>query len=154
MDSRGYGRSVHRTRSQRMTSSALLLVGLIGLAIGLYGLTDGSAPTAMGWPLLVVGIVAASAGLYVAGWRVSVTRYRRERWQTAEFLVALTGWCSVLACVFVVNPLLLTPNTAPPTWPTPSWLVLGGIAVALLAGVLAPMPPDRVGVVARSEAAR
>jgi energy-coupling factor transport system permease protein len=154
MDSRGYGRSVHRSRSQRLTSSALLLMGLIGLAIGLYGLTDGSAPTAMGWPLLIVGILAASAGLFVAGRRVSVTRYRRERWQTAEVLVAFTGWCSVVACVFVADPLLLAPSTAPPAWPTPSWLVLAGIAVALLAGVLAPLPPDRDAAITRLGAQR
>jgi energy-coupling factor transport system permease protein len=154
MDSRGYGRSVHRTRSQRLTSSALLLLGLVGLAIGLYGLTDGSAPTVMGWPLLVVGIGAASAGLVVAGRRVSVTRYRRERWQSAEFIVAITGWFGVVACFFVSSPLLLTPTTAPPSWPTPSWLVLAGIGVALLAGVIAPLPPDRDVALARSGAPR
>jgi energy-coupling factor transport system permease protein len=143
MDSRGYGRSVHRSRSQRMTSSGLLLLGLVGLAIGLYGLTDGSAPSALGWPLLIIGIGTASAGLFVAGRRVSVTRYRRERWQSAEFLVAFTGWFGVVACALVSNPALLTPSTAPPAWPTPSWLVLGGIVLALLAGVIAPLPPDR-----------
>jgi energy-coupling factor transport system permease protein len=115
----------------------------------LYGLTDGSAPAVFGWPLLMVGSVAAIAGLAVAGKRVSVTRYRQERWQGAEFLVAALGWFGVIVCIFVSNPLLLTPSTAPPNWPTPPWIVVAGVAMSVLAGVMAPLPPDREDALAR-----
>jgi len=147
MDSRGYGRRGQHAKGERLGSAAMLVLGLVGLAVGLYGLMDGSAPTALGWPLLVLGVALALGGLIVAGRRVIVTRYRRERWRLAEVLVGCTGWFGAIACLWVANPALLAPSTAPPAWPSVPWLVVLGIAVATLAGVIAPLPPDRVAQV-------
>jgi energy-coupling factor transport system permease protein len=150
MDSRGYGRSVHRSVGARRVSSALLLAGLLGVALSMYGLTDSTAPVLLGVPLLLLAIAAAVAGLVLAGRRVHVTRYRTQRWLLAEYLVSVVGWVSVVATIVVAQTstgsTLLSPPTTPPTWPTPSWLILIAIAVAAVAGALAPLPPDRAEV--------
>ena len=149
MDSRGYGRSQHRPRNERWASSGLLIGGLIGLAVGLYGLTDSSVPSAFGWPALIIGVAAACLGLILAGRRVQVTRYRQQSWRLAEYLVACTGWFGVLACLTLTDPSVLTPTTTPPTWPSIPVRVLVGVALAGLAGVIAPLPADRAAAAGR-----
>ena len=52
MESRGYGRAVHRTDASRRGASALALGGLLGVLAGLYGLLDASAPALLGLPLV------------------------------------------------------------------------------------------------------
>lgn len=91
MDARGYGRSGELTARQRRTTGALMLLGLLGICIGSYGLLDGTAPRWLGTPLLAGGVVLALAGFRSAGRRVQRTRYRPDRWAPAELLVALCG---------------------------------------------------------------
>ena len=50
MESRGYGRAVHRTDASRRGASAMTLAGLLGILVGLYGLLDASTPPLLGLP--------------------------------------------------------------------------------------------------------
>ena len=61
MESRGYGRSVHRDARSRRQATALTLVGLGGVVAGVYGLLDGGSAPLLGLPLLLVGSAAAAA---------------------------------------------------------------------------------------------
>src|SRR4051794_36530689 len=46
MDSRGYGRGTGATRRVRLATGTLLVAGLLGVCVGVYGLLDGTSP---GW---------------------------------------------------------------------------------------------------------
>jgi len=50
-------------RSRWFRAAALTLVGLGGVVAGVYGLLDGGSAPLLGLPLLLVGVVAASASL-------------------------------------------------------------------------------------------
>ena len=50
MDSRGYGRVAARGRSTVAVTAALLLGGIVAIAIGSYGLLDSTAPRSLGAP--------------------------------------------------------------------------------------------------------
>ena len=45
MDARGHGRTVESNPSRRLLSGALVLVGLCGVCVGVYGLLDATTPT-------------------------------------------------------------------------------------------------------------
>lgn len=97
MDARGYGRSGTATRRERWWTGAVMLVGLGGIAVGVYGFLDATAPRWMAWPMLGVGTALAIIGFVVAGRRVQRTRYRPDRWRAAEIATALCG--ATAACV-------------------------------------------------------
>src|SRR5262245_38599424 len=84
MDSRGYGRIGAVARRTRAITGALLLVGLIGVATGVYGLLDATAPRALGVPMLVGGVIVAGAGFVLSGRRVERTVYRPDPWALPE----------------------------------------------------------------------
>ncbi len=54
MDSRGYGRSRHVPAALRRVTGALVLTGLLGVCLGLYGLLDPTTPPALGYASLAV----------------------------------------------------------------------------------------------------
>lgn len=146
MDSRGYGRTAGVPRSTRRLTAGLLLLGLLGVLLGLYGLLDGSTPgvagvPVLGWPLLLVGATLAVTGSLLAGRRVSRTRYRPDIWSLPEWLVAT---CGILpAAIFVVlgsDPTLTAP-ISPLGWPDVPLAALAGLLVAMLPAVLAPPLP-------------
>ncbi|WP_248783884.1 energy-coupling factor transporter transmembrane protein EcfT, partial [Actinoalloteichus caeruleus] len=60
MDSRGYGRVGALSRRARLVTGVLVLGGLVGVCVGVYGLMDGSTPRQLGLPMLVAG--AAGGG--------------------------------------------------------------------------------------------
>lgn len=88
MDSRGYAR-VHRGSSRIVLG--LLLVALLGAALGTYALLDGTAPRWLAAPLLVGGGLAAVIGSIIASRRVSTTRYRPDVWRFRETVIAGCG---------------------------------------------------------------
>lgn len=146
MDSRGYGRSGHLPRRERRTTSALVLAGLLGLCLGLYGLLDGTAPRALGVGGLTVGLLLSLAGLRVGGRRVRTTTYRPDPWAWPEWAVA---GCGVVTAVVMLgvgryDPLLLHPSLSPLSWPDLPLLPLAAILVALLPAWLAPPPLRQV----------
>ena len=143
MDSRGYGRTGDLARGVRRTSAALLLGGLVGVVVGLYGLLAGGTSGTTGIALLVVGVAAAGTGMALAGRRAIRTRYRPDPWALPEWLVSVSGAVAglVLVGVSIVSPDVLVGPVAPPTWPALPVLPALAILVAALAGVAAPRPP-------------
>jgi energy-coupling factor transport system permease protein len=133
MDSRGYGRTAGVPAGARRVTGFLVLAGLLGLAIGAYGLLDTRAPAALGLPALGAGLAAATAGLVLGGRRVARTRYRPDRWGPTETLVAASG-AAALAGMLVAGRLgsgdLVPPFTplAVPELPVPAAV---GVLVAL-----------------------
>lgn len=132
MDSRGYGRTAGMSRRDRALTGALVLAGLFGLCIGMYGLL---ADAYSGWPLLVIGGVLAIAGLRVGARRVPRTRYRPDRWTPTAIGVALSGVAGAVVLVFSSDP-ALSPSTVPLTAPELPLLPAAAILVALLPVIL------------------
>jgi energy-coupling factor transport system permease protein len=142
MDSRGYGRSREVPRSLRRTTAALVLGGLLGLCLGLYGLLDGTAPRLLGITALAVGLGLSAVGLAVGGRRVRRTTYRPDPWHLPEWAVA---GCGVLSAAIMVaassyDPLLLHPSLDPLQWPDLPVLPLVAVLLGVLPAWLAPRP--------------
>lgn len=140
MDARGYGRAGTATRAQRWTSGVLLLGALCGLCVGTYALLDHTAPRWLAAPMLALGVVVAVAGMVSAGRRVERSRYRPDRWQLAELLVAGSG-VAVGAVVWHLGrsePLVIYPSVS--AMPYLSVLSLGGVLLALVPALAAPPP--------------
>jgi energy-coupling factor transport system permease protein len=143
MDSRGYGRTAHVPVRTRRLTGALVLTGLVGVCIGIYGLLDSSSPWTLGVPMLAVGLCAAGIGFVVGGQRVQRSRYRPDPWLLAEWGVASIG-ILLAAALFVAavrNPSSLNPSLQPPSWPT---LPLGPTVAILLASLPAWIAPPPV----------
>lgn len=128
MDSRGYGRTAGISKRDRALTGALVLAGLFGLCIGMYGLL---ADAYAGWPLLAIGGVLAIAGLKVGAQRVPRTRYRPDRWTPKAIAVALSGVTPAVALVWSSDP-QLSPSTVPLTAPELPVLPALAVIVALL----------------------
>lgn len=97
MESRGYGRTLHRDAASARLGrrlQLLALAGLAGLMLGCFAFLfypGGTLASRLGLAAMV-----ASAGLIVAGWwragqSLSRTTYNRERWSGADRLVALAA---------------------------------------------------------------
>ena len=145
MESRGYGRAVHRTDASRRGASAMTLVGLLGILVGLYGLLDASTPPLLGLPLVLAGAVLAGLALLVGARRETRSRYRRDPWAPPEWLVSFAGLLPAVVLVVATQQAWegITPVQVPaaiPALPLPAVLAIG---CAALAGVVAPVPPQR-----------
>lgn len=149
MESRGYGRRTAQADGPRAATAGLTLGGLIGTAVGTYGLLDATAPGWMGPPLLVLGLGLALTGLHLSGRSVRRTVYRPDPWATPEWMTVLCG--AVVAATFLVtartSPGALTMPLDPLA--APQLPVAGTTALLLgtLPGGLTPPPPlsrDRV----------
>src|SRR4051794_10934808 len=73
MDSRGYGRTGTASRTSRRLTAALLLLGMLGLAAGMYGLLDSTLPATFGLPMLLAGALLCGGGLLLGSRRESRT---------------------------------------------------------------------------------
>ena len=96
MDTRGYGRSAGAPPAERRLTGGLMLLGVCGIAVGVYAGLDHTAPRLLATPMLVLGVVAAVAGLVLAGRRVGRTRYRPDPWRWPELAVMLSGVATAL----------------------------------------------------------
>lgn len=149
MDSRGYGRSAGASRPDRVVTATLVIIGLCGSLIGLYGLLEGGSPGVaglpiLGWPMLVGGTALALAAGVIAGRRVSRTRYRPDPWGLPEWIAATSGL--VPAAVFTAlgaSGVLLGP-ASPPAWPTVSAAAVVAVLVAVLPALATPRVPVSV----------
>lgn len=142
MDSRGYGRSAHVPLRLRRATSALVISGLAGICLGLYGLLDGTAPRLLGSVGMTIGLAFSVAGLYLGGRRITSTSYRPDPWLRPEWVVAGSGVASAAIMVWVgsYDPLLLHPSLAPLTWPDLPLLGLVPVLLGLVPALVAPRP--------------
>jgi energy-coupling factor transport system permease protein len=145
MDSRGYGRAGTASRASRRLTSALLLLGMLGLASGMYGLLDSTLPSAFGLPVLLIGALLCCGGLLAGNRRVSRTSYRPDPWRAPEWLVSGSGMlCAALVVASGrLQPDALNPPLYPLSWPPLPALAAVAILLAATAGVAAP-PPARL----------
>jgi energy-coupling factor transport system permease protein len=145
MESRGYGRSVHRDARSRRRATTLTLIGLCGVVAGVYGLMDGGSAPLLGLPLLLVGSAAAAASLAVGARRERRSRYRPDPWAAPEWAVTLSGAAAgafvLVAAQRAVPGIVL--QTSPAVWPALPWLPALGVLIGLLPAWLAPLPPLR-----------
>ena len=123
MDSRGYGRGTGATRPVRLATGTLLVAGLLGVCVGVYGLLDGTSPGWLGLPMLLLGLLVAGFGLPLAGRRVRRSVYRPDPWRLTETLVAGSGLLPAAALVLTarVDPANLYPSLDPLGWPGRPW---------------------------------
>ncbi len=145
MDSRGYGRRNDVSVTTRRLTTGLVLAGVLGVCVGLFGLLDAGTSDWLGIPSLVGGGLLAAAGLVAGGRRTARTRYRPDPWGLPEWLVAGSG---VACAVLLVVVSRTSPAAAVPPYPVqvPELPLLALLAplVALLPALVAPPPPDRV----------
>ncbi|CAL9429351.1 hypothetical protein SUDANB43_02005 [Streptomyces sp. enrichment culture] len=141
MDARGYGRTARVPAPVRRTTAALTLGGLLGVCAGTYGLLTAAGGT-YGVPVLLAGVAAAFAGLWLGGRRTVRTRYRPDRWDTRAWLVTASG-VAVAALLFLAaarDPAALHPGVVPLTAPTlPLWPA-AAVLLGLLPAFVAPAP--------------
>ncbi|MET9803987.1 energy-coupling factor transporter transmembrane component T [Streptomyces sp. NPDC006368] len=142
MDARGYGRTAPVPRAVRHTTTALVLGGLLGVCVGLYGLlTAGGA--AYGPYLVGAGVLAALTGLRLGGRRSVRTRYRPDRWGPRAWLVAASG-AAVGGLLAVWDAPSLHPSVTPLAAPElPLWPALF-ILLGLVPAFVAPLPKESV----------
>ncbi len=134
MDTRGYGRATRTSPTERVLQAGLVLIGLVGIALGLFAVLGASG---WGWLLLAVGLMMAISGILVAGRRIPRTRYRPDPWGWPETLTAATGVGAAVAVIASSSSAI----SLPLTWPTlPPFAAAMILAAALPAG-LTPPPP-------------
>lgn len=151
MDARGYGRTAEVPPAVRRTTAALTLGGLLGVCAGTYGLLTAEGGT-YGLPVLLAGLAAALAGLWLGGRRSPRTRYRPDTWNPRSCAVAGSGAvvAALLALAAARDPGALHPGVVPLVAPTlPLWPA-AAVLLGLLPAVVAPARP----VPAHSAAAR
>jgi energy-coupling factor transport system permease protein len=142
MDTRGYGRTGDASPVSRRVTGALVLTGLLGICVGVYGLLDASAAVALGLPTLLAGCLLASCGLVVGGRRTRRSRYRPDPWALPEWAVVGSGAAAALAAFITSlrDPAALQlagPLVVPPV----PVLALCGVLVAIAPAWLTPPPP-------------
>jgi energy-coupling factor transport system permease protein len=145
MDSRGYGRRGPITARRRGFSAGCLLLGLVGISLGLYGLLDATTPGVLGLPTLLVGVALSIGGLGLGRDRIARSRYRPDPWWGPEWVTLLAG--AAVAASFIlgghVDPAALNPSVYPLTWPTLPALAVIGLAIAAVPAVATPPPLQR-----------
>jgi energy-coupling factor transport system permease protein len=99
----------------RRVSGAGVLVGLGGAVAGTYQVISADSH-GLGVVLLAGGTVVAVVAGLIAGRRVRRTRYRPDRWRTAEWIVVGSAAVAVLAYVWRVHDPLSV--GVPLAWPT------------------------------------
>jgi energy-coupling factor transport system permease protein len=155
MESRGYGRSVHRDARSRRAAGALSLLGVTGVLVGVYGLLDGGSPPVLGIPLLAAGSAACALALWRGARRDPRSRYRPDPWALPEWAVVASGAVPAVTVLLLAQsglPGLVPPTSplGPPGLPLPAVLAVG---VAVLPAWLAPEPPLRASLRAAGRAA-
>jgi energy-coupling factor transport system permease protein len=146
MDSRGYGRRAEVPAATRRLTAVTTLSGLLGIAVGIYGVMDGTSPPALGMPMLLAGLLLAGVGLSLGGRRGVRSRYRPDPWALPEWVTAGSGVLAGAAVIAsgVLDPAALQPSTHPLVVPPLPWLATAGLLLALLPAWLTPPPATLV----------
>jgi energy-coupling factor transport system permease protein len=142
MDSRGYGRRAAVAPGTRRLTGVLLLGGLLGACLGVFGLLDATSSTRAGVGALTVGLVLAVAGLRLAGRRTVRTRYRPDPWLAPEWVTAGAGVAVVVGMLAsgLLDPTSTRPPSAPLAFPPLPVLATLGILLGLLPAFGTPPP--------------
>lgn len=141
MDARGYGRTAQVPPAVRRLTAALTLGGLLGVCAGTYALLSATG-AGYGLPVLLLGVAAALAGLWLGGRRSVRTRYRPDRWGARAWLVSGSGVAvaALMIRATAYAPAALDPPAVPLTAPTlPLWPALS-LLLGLLPAFVAPVP--------------
>jgi len=144
MDSRGYGRAGRATPRTRRLTAGLMVAGMLGLCVSVYGLLGGTTPRLLGFPAMLAGAILCCAGLALGSRRVTRTSYRPDPWQWAEWVVAGCGVTSAIL-LFVnlgYDASALNPSYYPLRWPTLPIIPSLAILIGLIPAYAAP-PPSR-----------
>ncbi len=139
MDARGYGRTAQVPPAVRRTTGALTLGGLLGVCAGTYGLLTAAGDT-YGLPVLLAGLGAALAGLWLGGRRTPRTRYRPDRWGVRAWLVAGSGVAVAALMILAASqdPAGLSPGVIPLVAPALPLLPAAAVLLGLLPAFAAP----------------
>ncbi len=144
MDSRGFARTAEVPLRLRRATAVMVLAGLVGVGIGLFGLLGGGTLPWAGAPLVALGVAVALAGALLAGRRSQRTRYRPDPWQLPEWLTVASG-AAVAATLLVAAgrwPEVMDPAGRVPLVPLEVPLaVLAGLLVGAAPAVVSPPPP-------------
>jgi energy-coupling factor transport system permease protein len=143
MDSRGYGRRAPVSTMSRRTTSAAVLLGLVCVVIGSYGLLSPGMPSAVAITFISLGICGSIAGMWWAGKSRTRTVYRPDPWWLPEWLLAASALGVVVAFMYVGNtyPVQLSPSTMPPAIPALPILCVIALLTAATPGWFTPRPP-------------
>lgn len=143
MASHGYGHTGRIEMRTRVLTGTLVISGLVGVCAGLYGAMGASTPPYLGTPLLLAGLVLATAGFMLGGRRVKRSIYRPDRWRAAEFLVAGCGIATAVLIYLAAgrDAAALHPPTSPLVWPEVTLLPAVAVLIGALPAWLAPAPP-------------
>ena len=154
MDSRGYGRRAEVSAATRRLTGTSTLLGLLGIAVGIYGVLDATSPPVLGLPTLLAGLVLAGGGLVLGGRRAVRTRYRPDPWTAPEWVTAGSGVAAAALVIVggVIAPEALAPSTHPLVVPPLPLLPTVGVLLALLPAWLTPPPELLVRDVRRERA--
>lgn len=152
MESRGYGR-ITLSRASRRRASALAIVGLAGVLVGLVTLLGGALPTRLGAATLAGGVLVGAAALFSGSRQDRRSTYRRDPWRFPETIVLLTGAAPLAATLWSsrAGHLGLVPAQVPVTVPDLLPVASVAVAVAAIPALLAPRTPRRA---AREDALR
>ncbi|MEV0256604.1 energy-coupling factor transporter transmembrane component T [Streptomyces sp. NPDC050732] len=142
MDARGFGRTAPVPAAVRRATAVLTLGGLMGVCVGTYGLLTAQGAS-YGLVCLLVGLLAALAGLRLGGRRSVRTRYRPDPWGPRAWLVSASGIAVAGLTIWSAShdpSALLHPGVVPLTAPTlPLWPAAATL-LGLLPALVAPAP--------------
>ncbi|MGI8614918.1 MAG: energy-coupling factor transporter transmembrane component T [Nocardioidaceae bacterium] len=137
MDARGYGRTGSVSRRTRWGTGALMVGGLLGILVGVYGVLDPTTSPLLRAPMLAAGLVVGLAGLALSGRVVQRSVHAPDRWRAAELLTVASGSVAAAATLLAGAPQLY-PSLEPLSWPQLPVVPTAGLLVALLPAVLTP----------------
>lgn len=142
MDSRGYGRRADLTPRARHVTTLLTVIGMLAVCIGMYALLDGSAPSALGLPVLASGALTLAGSLLATGRRSVRTRYRADPWALPEWVTSLSGMVVLAAMVLGArHGADIDPSVYPLVVPTLPTVVAATTMVGLVPAFATPRPP-------------
>lgn len=143
MDSRGYGRHGEDKPAVRHLTTVAMVVGVIAVCVGVYGMLDSYTPGFLGLPMVLLGMALAVASFVIARRRIVRSTYRPDPWRLAETVTVACGVAVLAAAVIAeyVSPGSLNPSILAWQWPQPSLMLTLGTALAAIPALAAPVPP-------------
>ncbi len=153
MDARGYGRREETASIVRRVATAVLVLGLLLAAIGVYGVIDSGSLFGLGLPIITLAFVLCALGMAVSGRRSTRTRYRPDPWGLPEWCVVASGVIALTSILVAraVDASGLVVSFYPLTVPALPLLPVAGILVAAAPAFVVPSPRATATHRARTE---